>query len=427
MKGKNIFIIAALVLFFGSYFGYKSYYERTFANTEQGKIEISFLNGFTGGDGAYMRKITEGFNQSQDQYHVVEHQERDHYTKFKSGNQDLVVIHGTNLETYQKDTLIQDISPIMEMAGLEESDFHQAGIESSTIDGKMFAVPLDIHPMTMLYNKELVSEPVENYEDILALNERLQSQSPNLYAMGIPPAGLVEYYIMTMAAQKGIELKKDNYLNFHQPELADALLEYNKMIWEDSISPPGLGADGEFQAFMKQAGEGSRAVQTALALTGPWFYGGAKEQFGDSLGVAPVPVLGDTQAVYGNAHTIAMSSAVEDPQVKEGIAAFLHYMFTPENLVNWAEGGQAPLHLQTIEYLEQNQEQYEVAYANTLQFDSFAPAPKVYLFDEQMRYMNATVFNRVVSNRNLTKEDLMRALDHATDRARQISEAEPTK
>lgn len=34
------------------------------------KIQIQFLNGLTGGDGAYMRKITDGFNASQDKYEV---------------------------------------------------------------------------------------------------------------------------------------------------------------------------------------------------------------------------------------------------------------------------------------------------------------------------------------------------------------------
>ena len=36
------------------------------------KVQIRFLNGFTGGDGEYMRKITDGFNESQDQYEIVE-------------------------------------------------------------------------------------------------------------------------------------------------------------------------------------------------------------------------------------------------------------------------------------------------------------------------------------------------------------------
>ncbi|GAC42518.1 hypothetical protein [Paenibacillus popilliae] len=55
-------------------------------SSENGKTTITFLNGFTGGDGGYMKKITDGFNSSQDKYFIKEMQEKDHYTKFKSGN-----------------------------------------------------------------------------------------------------------------------------------------------------------------------------------------------------------------------------------------------------------------------------------------------------------------------------------------------------
>lgn len=93
---------------------------------------------------------------------------------------------------------------------------------------------------------------------------------------------------MTIAAQNGIQLQQDNYLNFNQPAFADALLTFHDMIWKDKLSPAGLGLDGEFQAFMKEAQDANASVQTAVALTGPWFYGAAKDKFGDQLGIGPV-------------------------------------------------------------------------------------------------------------------------------------------
>ncbi len=425
-KRKWFLVITSLILFFGGYFLYRTYYEKNVSNIDEGKIEIAFINGFTGGDGAYMKKITDGFNQSQDKYQIVELQEKDHYTKFKSGNYDLVVIHGNNLDTYKKDGLIQDIKPVLEKAGIKETDFHPAGIKIIKLDGKLFAAPLDIHPLTMLYNKDLVSQKITNYQDLVYLNTALQTENKNVYALGIPSSGLVEFYMLTIAAQNGIDLKKENYLNFSQPEFANALMGFHDMVWKDKISPSGLGLDGEFQSFMKQAEEGG-AAQTAVALTGPWFYSAAKEQYGDRLGVTSVPKLGDKQAVYGNSHTIALSSKVEDPEVLEGISEFFNYLYTPENLIHWAEGGQAPLHLPTIKLIEKKKEKYEVAYANTQQFDAFVPAPQVYLFGEQIRYMNTTVFTKLVSNKNFTKEQLMEELKKATDLAKQIGDAEPIK
>jgi len=391
---------------------------------ENGKVQISFINGFTGGDGAYMKKITDAFNASQDKYEVVELQEKDHYTKFKSGNYDLVVIHGNNLETYKQDGLIQDITPVLEKAGISEADFHQAGIDAVKLDDAMYAVPLDIHPLTMFYNKEFVKEAPKTYEDLVKLNGELQAQSKDLYALGVPSSGLVEFYMLMIAAQNGIDIDKDGYMNFAQPEYADALMQFHDMIWKDKISPAGLGLDGEFQTFMKEAQEG-KAYQTAVALTGPWFYGGAKEKYADNLGVAPIPQIGSQAGAYGNSHTIALPTNVKDEEKLAGIAEYLKFMYTPENLINWADGGQAPVHLATLEKISAEQDTYQIAYQNSQQFDDYVSAPQVYQFGEQMRYMNESVFSKLVTTEKITKDDLMKELEQATEMAKQIAATAP--
>jgi ABC-type glycerol-3-phosphate transport system substrate-binding protein len=396
-------------------------------SSSNGKVKISFINGFTGGDGAYMKKITDAFNASQDKYEVTELQEKDHYTKFKSGNYDLVVIHGNNLETYKQDGLIQDIQPVLDKAGIKESDFHQAGLDIVKLGGgDMFAVPLDIHPLTMFYNKEFVKEAPKTYQDLVSINSTLHAKNKDLYSLGIPSSGLVEFYMLMIAAQNGIELKDGGNLNFAQPKFADALMKFHDIVWKDHVSPPGLGLDGEFQTFMKEAKEG-KAYQSAVAITGPWFYGAAKEKYGDNLGVAPIPQFGSKLAAYGNAHTIALSSKVKDQKVLDGISAYLKFMFTPENLINWAEGGQAPVHLPTLEKIKADPEKYQIAYQNSKQFEHYVSPPQVYQFGEQMRYMNETVFGKLVKTEKFTKKDLMKELEKATKMAKQIADTAPKK
>ncbi|TCN26683.1 ABC transporter substrate-binding protein [Mesobacillus foraminis] len=394
------------------------------SKSKDGKIQISFINGFTGGDGAYMKKITDGFNASQDKYEIVESQEKDHYTKYKSGDYDMVVIHGNNLETYRLDGMIQEVGPLYEKAGLKESDFHQAGMDLAKLDGKLYGFPIDIHPLTMFYNKEFTQEAPKTYEDLKKLNADLQAKNKDLYALGVPSSGLVEFYMLMIAAQNGVDLQDGNALNFAQPEYADALMTFHDMVWKDKVSPAGLGLDGEFKTFMKEADSG-KAVQSAIALTGPWYYAAAKEKFGDSLGVAPIPQIGKQQAAYGNAHMLAVSASVEDEEVKEGIAEFAKYMFTPENLINWADGGQAPVHLKTIEKVTAEKDKYQIAYQNSLQFDSYVAPPQVYQYGEQIRYMNEKVFSKLVGTENLTADQLMKELESATKKAQQIAETQP--
>lgn len=420
MKKLAFFLVILAVLFLAACGGGSGSGE-----TADGKIELTYINGFTGGDGDFMKKITNGFNESQDKYVIKESQEKDHYTKFKTGNYDLVIIHTDLLETYKQDGMIQDISSVMETAGISPDDFHDKAKEQVTFDDGVFAVPLDIHPMTMFYNKKLAPEAPQNYEDFASLTQTLQQQDPNLFATGVPSAGLGEWFIMTVAAQNGIDLVEDNYMNFAQEELADALMIYNDMIFKDKISPEGLGLDGEFQAFMKQVDEGGSAVQTATALTGPWYYQAVKEAYGDDLGIASVPVIGEQPGVYGAGHTLALPSSVTDEERIAGIAEFLKYMYTPENLINWADSGQAPTHMPTMELVESDAAKYPLSAQNIKQFDSFEGAPKLYQYREQVRYIVENVYPKVVGDANMTKETLMGELEKATEQAKQVAETAP--
>lgn len=385
------------------------------------KVQIRFLNGFTGGDGGYMRAITDGFNASQDKYEIVESQEKDHYLKFKSGEYDLVVIHGDRLKTFADDGMIQDVTSVYEKAGLKLDDFIGAAQDMVQLNDGTYAFSLDIHPLVMFYNKQLCPEAPKTYDDIKKLNEELQAKDSNLYAMGVPGLGLVEFYYMALANQNGIDIQNGEALKFDTDEFADTLMTFHDMIFTDKVSPAKLGLDGEFKTFMQDE-ESAGGTQTAIALTGPWFYQAAKEKYGDDLGVAPIPTLGNEAGTYGNAHTIAVPSRVEDEEVIDGIAEFLKYLYTPENLIGWADAGQAPTHVATKELIQQDAEKYALACANYEQFDNCKIAPQVYNVGEQTKYINENTFNMIVSTEDLTKEDLMAELEKATNTAQQVSE-----
>ncbi|MES1051526.1 extracellular solute-binding protein [Bacillus thuringiensis] len=385
-------------------------------SSDSSKTEIRFINGFTGGDGAYMTKIVDGFNKSQEKYKVIQSQEKDYYTKFKSSQYDLVVIHESNLDTYVKDNMIQPVTTYMDKADLKESDFHKAGIDSTTVNGKMYGVPLDIHPLTMFYNKEYVKSEPKTYDDLKRSNAEVQSINKNLYTLGLPSTGLVEFYMTTIAAQNNINLVKDNYLNFAQEPFADALMTYHNMVFEDKMSPPKLGLDAEFQTFMKSANNDTK--QSVVSLTGPWYFQALKEKFGDQLGIGTIPQLGEKIATTGNAHTLAIPTNVKDEKVKAGIEQFLKYMYTPEHLANWAEAGQTPTHLATLNFIQENPNKYELASKNLSQLDHYVSMPHVYLYSEQMRYMSEVVFSKLVGDKDFTKDKLMTELETATKKAK---------
>ena len=386
------------------------------------KVQITFLNGFTGGDGEYIRKITDGFNESQDKYEILESQEKDHLTNFKANGADMVVIQGSELYTYMADGMIQEVSSIYENAGVSLDDYVDAAQDIVSLDDGIYAFPLDIHPLTMFYNKELVPEAPETYEDLVEINTKLQAENKDVYAMTVPGAGLSEWYYMMLAAQNGVEFEEDGACNFATDEFADTLMKWHDVIFTDKISPANMGLDAEFTSFAKTADD--ITVQAAVALTGPWYYNAALEVYGDNLGIAPVPLIGKEQTTYAGSHNIAVSSTVTDEEKLAGMAEFFKYLYTPENLVNWADAGQTPVHKATLELIEADPEKHPLPAVNAVQVANAKIAPQVYNVSGQMAYIGETIFGKVVSDEKLTKDDLMAELENATDIARQVADEE---
>ncbi len=386
-----------------------------------GKIQISFLNGFTGGDGDFMKRITDGFNSSQDKYEIVESQEKDHLTQFKANGADLLIMGDTDLYTYAVDGMIQDLSGIYEKAGLAEEDFVEPAIEAATIDGALYGVPLDIHPLTMFYNKELVSEEEvpETYEDLVALNDKLQAQDPSLYVMGIPGSGISEQYWMALAAQYGIELESDGYCDFSQDKLADVFMKWHDMVFVDHLSPANLGLDSEFTSFAKTADD--ITTQAAVALTGVWFYSTAADVYGENLGIAPLPTIGEEVGTYGSSHNFVVSSEVTDEEKIDGIVEFLKYAYTPENLLNWADSGQTPVYKPTMDLIRENPDQYPVPAVNVDTVETCVFSPQVYNGIAQTNYVTENIWGKVTTEEDLTHDELMGLLEQATENAKQLA------
>ena len=86
--------------------------DATKAEAPAEKTTITFINGFTGGDGPFMTKIVDGFNASQDLYYIEQLQDSDHYTKFKSDDFDMPIIHADWISTYHAMGLLRDVSDI---------------------------------------------------------------------------------------------------------------------------------------------------------------------------------------------------------------------------------------------------------------------------------------------------------------------------
>ena len=100
----------------------------------------------------------------------------------------------------------------------------------------------------------------------------------------------------------------------------------------------------------------------------------------------------------------------------------MKFAYQPEIMLNWADSGQAPIHLKTMELVKQSPDKYPVANVNYQIFDYAMILPAIYNIREQVKYVNTTVWSMVIQTPDLKKEDLMEELKNATEIATELSE-----
>ena len=429
MKKKLVLLLAAALTLSLTACGGSGSNANNAAGTEVAgsgeKTVIRFINGFTGGDGAFMTKIVDGFNASQDQYEIEQLIDADHYTKFKSDNTyDMLIIHADWISTYHELGLLREVSDIYDAAGISfKDDFHPITQTYAEYEDGVFAFPLDLYAETYFYNKELVGDAAPTtYEELIALRDKLDSTNSNIYPLSLPLTGDHQWGWMTALGQAGVDWEEDGYVKIDTQEACDAFLAINKLIYEDNLSAAGLGANAHTDSFIAESSDGAN-VRAAMVMTGPWNYTAFKEVHGDNLAVGTLPqIYGDTKCVPAGGHTFAVSANCEDEAKLAGIAAFFAYAYQPEVMLNWADSGQAPIHLATMELVKADSIKYPVAAVNYTIFDDCMILPAVYNIREQVKFVNETVWSTVVQTEGLTADVLMPILEEATATAKELSE-----
>ena len=205
-------------------------------------------------------------------------------------------------------------------------------------------------------------------------------------------------------------------------KICDAFMKIHDLIYVDHLSAPNLGDNDHFNTFINNSTTAS-TVTAGMCLTGPWNYTAAKEVLGDDLGVATIPLIyGDTVSVPAGGHNFAVSAQVTDEKKLAGIAAFMKFAFQPDVMLNWADSGQAPVHLATMKKVQADPETYPVANVNYGIFDKAKILPAIYNIREQVKYVNETVWSLVLQTENLDRAALMEELKTATQTAQELSE-----
>jgi multiple sugar transport system substrate-binding protein len=316
----------------------------------QQPIELQFWTPFTGPDGAYMEGMVNQFNAEHEGKIKVElfviAGGADYITKLalsiRTGAPPAVVILSPtdyirfldNLTSWTSDELL-------DRYGLDPSDFSPNIMASVTKNGRIYAIPLGTYCLGLYYNIDhlkaagLEPRPPQNRDEFLEYVRKLTIDKNGdgtidqwgWYSFGGWPFRVLWQWYTLLFQNGGSLLSADGKrAAFNSPEGVAALQFYVDLIHKEKVAPKDP-ADPE-EAF--------RVGMLSLHVNGPWMINLFKEQPDLNWAVAPMPLLGKTQAVWGDAHLMCIpKQSAEKTEAAMTLAKWLS-----DNSIDWAKAGQ---------------------------------------------------------------------------------------
>lgn len=349
LKALLLLLICSTIIFAGC-----SNSNQNSSSSSDGEITLDFWNGFTGPDGEDIAKIINEFNEQNKGEIKINTQTMpwanfyDQYRTVVTNGEapDIAIMHLDSIAGYARYGLLTPLDELAADIGLAEGDFIEEVWDAGVYEGSRYGIPLDVHPLTLFYNVDLLeeagySEAPKNYDELLEMSLAVQDKT-DAYGIAMPvfwPSNMIFY--SSLMSHGGQSVSEDG-LNplYNSPEGEEALQKMVDLVYKHNVSPSDVQADGEVTLF--------RQGKSAFHLNGIWMIAGFTEQDGLNFKTAPVPAFGNNDAVWAGSHNFVLPKQNnEDPKRQEAAMKFIKYV--SENSLQWAKAGQVPAKYSVLE------------------------------------------------------------------------------
>jgi multiple sugar transport system substrate-binding protein len=317
-------------------------------------VELRFWNGFTGPDGRTMLRIVKQFNEENPDVHVIMQRMpwATYYNKlFVAGlghrAPEVFISHRSALQRFVAAGFVQSAEPMLGTGPgqIDPNDFDQNILNAVKAKGTHWAIPLDVHPLGMYYNKTLLKQigyvdaqgnarPPVNRAEFLDVLQKLRPKP------GVNPSKATWGYVFTwqrtnvytMMRQWGGELFKDHnsIATFDAEPNVEALAWCRKLVADGLVPSPE-----NFDSWI-----GFRQGRVGIAFEGIYMLSDLKKQKDLDWGAAPLPLLGKQRAAWADSHTMCLRKDLDEAHTKAG-RRLIKYL--SDHSLIWAAGGQVPV------------------------------------------------------------------------------------
>lgn len=336
----------------------------------QRPMEVRLWTLLSGGDGARMRALIDEFNASQRGVRVVSTTLKwgePFYTKLITSSvvgagPDIATVHLSRLPNLAGGGVLRPIGAAeLAAAGLKGADYLPRQWEKAQYGGRTYAIPLDLHPLVLYYNKTLAGQaglldgagnlkPIVGYDALTAAFRGVKQRTGRAgLAMEASQSSYAIWRLwLSLLAQRKVPLIENGRFAYGAAgveELAKISAWFTQGYAQAGLDYPASTSQfmGGGAGFMiNGVWEVPELVRAAKAGT-----------LGFDYGIVPLPRLYQDASVWTDSHAFAVPANEGSPMAPDKLRAVLAFMsYVSRHSMGWAEGGHVPAYRPVAESKE---------------------------------------------------------------------------
>ncbi|WP_105385456.1 extracellular solute-binding protein [Neorhizobium alkalisoli] len=356
---------------------------------------ITWWDFLSGGDGVRMKALISRFNQEHPDIKITGTTLEwgiPYYTKVRTAvavNQgpDIMTYHLSRMPLGLEEGVLEEITnEDLKNAGLSKEDFFGASVKAaSSDDGKLYAVPFDIHSIVLYYNKTYLEgsrfldangkltgiESLKDFEEALAIAKKKGAEAPVTYATG-DDGGTYRVFYTLLRQQGGELIAGDEVLPGENLQKAAKAIEVMTKWGSNGWQPEQAAYEASVALFT--------SGKSAFMLNGVWEVPTMvdlkkKGTLGFEWGAVQVPKLMGAQTTWADSHAFALAKNNRmSPEKRKAVMTVIGWM--EKNAISWADAGHIPAYKSVAESDEFKKMEPNATYsalAGTASYDPRSP------------------------------------------------------